>query len=328
MERARETAAIGVIGAGAIARTVHLPVLTATPETSVAFVADADGRRAAEVAAAFGVPHVPLERLPQVLPGCEAVLLAIPVSVRAPYLAMLSAAGVTALVEKPFARTVAEHEAALQAFPPHRLACGFMRRTYAATRLARRILEEGWLGPPRRLRAAEGGRTTKTGVDASPFDRGTAGGVLLDLGCHALDLAFHLTGARGHQVVRAERVLDGPVDRRAEGEVLLLRNGEAPLPLQYVFSWLDPQEDCLEIEFDTARLRLHAKPERPLTLGGKNLTGEVPLVDPAAGATTSAQAFYLEWRLVLDAARAGTPSPLAAASCLPLTALLEELHTR
>ena len=140
-----------------------------------------------------------------------------------------------------------------------------------------------------------------------------------------LSNAFHLTGATGHRVLRQDRVMDGPVDRRAEGEILLLGAGQAPLPLQYVFSWLDAQEDCLEIQFDAARLRLHARPERPLGIGA-NHGGEVPLLDPGAGATTSNQAFYLEWRLVLEAARTGVASELAAVSCLPVTALLEELQ--
>jgi predicted dehydrogenase len=204
-----------------------------------------------------------------------------------------------------------------------------MRRTYASSLLARRILREGWLGPPRRIRVSEGGRTTKTGVDASHFDppAGPAGGVLLDLGCHALDLAFDLTGARGHRVLRQDMVLDGKMDRHAEGEVALDLGGETTLPLHYTFSWLDRQEDVLEIEFSTARLRLSARPERPPALLGLGRDAkEVHLAGQEGGATTSNQAFYLEWRWVLDGIRSGAPSPLAAASCLPVTALLEDLY--
>ena len=309
---------------------VHLPVLTAMPDVRVAFLADVDGRRAASLAQACGVPHRDVNDLADAVRDCDAVLLATPVGTRAPYLEMLSRTGVGALVEKPFARTVAEHRRFLDLFPPHRLACGFMRRAYASTLLARRILREQWLGAPRRIRVAEGGRTTKTGVDASHFDRssGPAGGVLLDLGCHALDLVFHLTAARGHRVLRQDMVLDGRVDRHAEGEVeLTLQDGSA-LPVEYVFSWLDRQEDVLEIEFATARLRLSARPERPPALRGLHprAAEDVFLEARGLGATTSNQAFYLEWRWVLEAMRSGVESPLAAASCVPVTALLEELY--
>ncbi len=321
---------MGVIGAGAIARMVHLPVLTAMPDVRVAFLADADGGRAASLARACGVPHRDVNDLGGAVEDCDAVLLAIPVGARAPYLELLSRAAVGALVEKPFARTVDEHRRFLGLFPAHRLACGFMRRTYASSLLARRILREEWLGPPRRIRVCEGGRTTKTGVDASHFDHagGLAGGVLLDLGCHALDLVFDLTGAEGHRVLRQEMVLDGKVDRHAEGEMLLSLPGGRTLPLTYVFSWLERQEDVLEIEFEAARLRLSARPERaPALLGVRpHDLEEMRLEGGSAGATTSNQAFYLEWRWVLDGIRSGTPSPLAAASCLPVTALLEELY--
>ena len=320
---------MGVIGAGAIARMVHLPVLTAMPDVRVAFLADADGARAAALARACGVPHREVNDLGSAVEDCDAVLLAIPVGARTSYLELLSRAGVAALVEKPFARTLDEHRRALDLFPAHALACGFMRRTYASSLLARRILGEGWLGPPRGIRVSEGGRTTKTGVNASHVDQSASagGGVLLDLGCHALDLVFHLTGAQGHRVLRQEMVRDGKVDRRAEGEVVLDLGKGAPLPLHYVFSWLDRQEDVLEIEFATARLRLSARPERPPALLGLGKdTKEVHLHADDGGATTSNQAFYLEWRWVLDGLRSGTPSPLAAASCLPVTALLEELY--
>lgn len=320
---------MGVIGAGAIARMVHLPVLTAMPDVRLAFLADADGARAAALAGAYGVPHRDVHDLAGAVAECDAVLLAIPLGARAPYLELLGRTGVGTLVEKPFARTLGEHRRLLDLLPAHKLACGFMRRTYASSLLAQRVLREGWLGPPRRIRVSEGGRTTKTGVDASHFDRlaGLSGGVLLDLGCHALDLAIHLTGARGHRLLGQEMVLDGKVDRRAEGEVALDVGGGRTLPLHYVFSWLDRQEDVLEIEFEQARLRLSARPERaPVLLGLGHDAKEVRLALEEGGATTSNQAFYLEWRWVLDGIRSGAPSALAAASCLPLTALLEDLY--
>jgi predicted dehydrogenase len=325
-------AAIGVVGAGAISRMVHLPVLTAMPEARVAWVADAHDGRAAAVAAAFGVPHAPIASVPEAVRDCEAVLLAIPVGVRAPYLAALARHGVAVMVEKPFARTVREHDEIVAMFPPHRIACGFMRRTYASTALARRALQEGWFGRPSRIRISEGGRTTKTGVDRSYFDDPSAGGggILLELGCHALDLVLHLTGTRDHEIVRQSMVLDGHADRRAEADVLLYpesgRRGE-PIVLEYAFSWLDRQDDRVDIEFPGARLRFGTRPDAPVTLCG-NTPGarETHLVPPAGGATTSNQAFYLEWRWLLESLATGVPSPVAAGTCRNVTALVEDLY--
>lgn len=325
---------IGVIGTGVIARTIHLPVLTSMPGVQVAFVADADDARAAATAAAFGVPHAPVATVPDVAGACDAVLLAIPVGVRASYLAVLAKLGVAVLVEKPFARNVQEHDGIVAQFPAHRIACGFMRRTYASTQLVRQILREGWLGQPGRIRISEGGRTTKTGADKSYFDDPAAGGggILLELGCHALDLVLHLTGAVDHEIVSQDMLLDGHADRKAEAKVLLYpeagRRG-APIELDYVFSWLDAQQNDVEIEFPDARLRFGNSPGAPVRLSGRDpRSAGVELVPAAGGATTSNQAFYLEWRWLLEGLATGVPSPVAAATCRRVTALVADLYAQ
>jgi predicted dehydrogenase len=319
---------VGIVGAGVISQTLHLPVLTALPEARVAWVADAAPARAAAVGHAFGVASVPVADVLDGRAAADAVLLAIPIGVRRPYLEALARAGAGVLVEKPFARSRAEHAALSALFAPNRLACGFMRRTYASTMLARRILESGMLGEPRGLRVTEGGRSTKTGADRSYFDDPAAGGggILLELGCHALDLVANLFDATGHRVLRQAMVRDGHVDRRAEGELLLERTGAGPLPLEYVFSWLDPQDNCVEIQFESATLKLSVRPEGVVTLQPRRRGPPLVLQAETGGAVTSNQAFALEWRWFLDGLVTGEPSAMAAQGCQVVTALVEDLY--
>lgn len=325
-------AAIGVIGAGTISRSVHLPVLTAMPEARVAWVADASDSQASAAAAAFGVPHAPIADLERVLGKCDAVLLAIPVGVRANYLQSLSLQGVAVLVEKPFARSIQEFDANLALFPPHQIACGFMRRTYSSTRQMQTILKEGWFGRPTRVRIAEGGRTTRTGADRSYFDDPAAGGggILLELGCHALDQVLYLLGTADHEIVSQQMLLDGHADRKAAAEVLLYPEpgrGGQPVVLEYVFSWLDVQENCTEFEFPTARVRFGTRPDAPVVISGKAPGSPGLALQLASGsATTTNQAFYLEWRWLLEGLASGVPSPVAAHSCRQVTGLVEALY--
>jgi predicted dehydrogenase len=325
-------ASIGVIGAGTISRSVHLPVLTAMPEVRVAWVADASDGQASAVAAAFDVPHAPIAGITGVIRDCDAVLLAIPVGVRGPYLEELARQGVAVLVEKPFARNRQEFAANLALFPEHRVACGFMRRTYSSTQQMRTILREGWFGAPVRVRIAEGGRTTRTGADRSYFDDPAAGGggILLELGCHALDQVLYLLGTERHDIVSQRMLLDGHADRKAEAEVLLHPGpggGGQPVVLEYVFSWLDTQDNCVEFEFPTARVRYATRPDAHVVICG---TGQgapgLPLELPARGVTTTNQAFYTEWKWLLDGLATGVPSPVAAATCREVTALIEDLY--
>ena len=322
---------VGVIGTGNIARQVHLPVLTSMPGVRVVWVADVDAASAASVARAFKLRSIPLPLTADASSDCDAALIASPVATRRPHLEHLAGRGIAAFVEKPFARTVAEHHELASLFPASRVGCGFMRRAYDSTMIARRVLAGGWLGPLTRIVVREGGRFTRSGTDRSYVDDdGGGGGILIELGCHALDLAFHLTGATRHTVLRQRLLLDGGADRAAEGEVHL-HSAEgvsgAPIPLEFRFSWLDDLDNAIELHFPSSRLHIGNRPGSAVHLAG---AGDDPGVALAAagGATTTNQAFFLEWREFLDGLRDERPSAFSAATTLPVTALIEDIYAR
>jgi predicted dehydrogenase len=319
---------IGVIGTGQIARQVHLPVLTSMPGVRVEWVADANPASSAAVARAFGLRSIALPLSAGAESDCDAALIASPVGTRGPYLEHLAARGIAAFVEKPFARTVAEYHAFASLFPANRIGCGFMRRTYDSTLTLRRILGGEWLGSLRRVVVREGGRIRGSGTDRSNFDDGRlGGGVLLELGCHALDLVMHLTGATSHRIVGQRFLFDGSPDRVAEGEVLLTRAGAdaAPLPLEFRFSWIDDVDCATEFHFEGSRLLVANHPDSVVRIAGRS-SGEVRIEPGGLGATTWSQAFYLEWRDFLDGLAGGRPSSFSAESALPITTLIADLY--
>jgi predicted dehydrogenase len=328
-----------VIGTGQIARQVHLPVLTSMPGVRVVWVADANAATAASVARAFGLRSIPLPLSATSEPDCDVALVASPVGTRRPYLEYLAGRGIAAFAEKPFARTVQEHRAFASPFPASRIGCGLMRRAYDSTRTVSRILADGWLGRPTRIVVREGGRTRGSGTDRSYFDdERLGGGILLELGCHALDVAMHVTGSTRHRVLRQNILFDGSPDRVAEGEVLLLNDkddDETPLPLEFRFSWLDEIDCAIEFHFTCATLTVGNRPGSVVRLSGpadgdKNgdpRRFDVGLEPSNLGATTTSQAFYLEWREFLDGLDRETPSTFSAASSLPVTALIADLYS-
>lgn len=323
---------VGVIGAGAISRLQHLPVLTSMPQVRVVWVADAEDDRARSLARAHGVKAIALPPSPDDLPQCDAVLLAIPVGARAPYLQSLAQRGIGAFVEKPFARTAEEQLRLLRGFPPHKIACGFMRRTYDSTFLLRTILDDGWFGPPVRIRISEGARATATRMDSSYFDdpQAVGGGILAELGCHAIDVVLHLLAPHSHEVLRQHVVFDGHGDRKAEAEVALHlgERGEGErVHLEFCISHLDAQDNVLEIEFPTVRLVVGNKPASVVRVRALGERREVVELQPLnRGARTFNQAFYLQWEWFLRGLEDGQPSPVAAASCLPVTSLIEDVY--
>lgn len=326
IEQPPGTTRIGVIGTGNIARQIHLPVLTSMPGIRVAWVADANPASAQAVARAFDLSARPLPLDAGHDPDCDAVLIASPVGTRRPYLEYAAARGLAAFVEKPFARSVAEHRAFASLFPPGRVGCGFMRRTYDASLILGRILDEGWLGRPTRIVIREGGRGAGSGTDASYFDSaGLGGGILLELGCHAIDLVLQLTHTTRWDVIRRMFRFDGSPDRTAEGEVRLLPEGAGPIALDYRFSWVDDLPCTTEFHFPSARLTVGNKPDSPVRLAGRG-AAEFPLQPTGRGAVSWNQAFALEWRDFLDGLGEARGSSFDAASALPVTALIEELY--
>jgi len=325
---------VGVVGCGQIARTVHLPVLLNMPRVRLAWVADRSSERAGAVGALFGLKAVNAQ-CAQDLPECDVVLLAIPVGARAAYWQGLAAKKVAVLAEKPFAATSREHRRIAELFPPHRLACGYMRRFYGSTILLCHLLTHQWFGPLRRLRIAEGARTTRTGVDYSFFDEQglSPGGVLADLGCHTLDLALYLTGAQGFEVESCDLAWDGRVDRKASARIRLKNSCALPdegVELDHCVSWLDRQENRVELQFEQVSLWAGLTPGAQVFMGNPMRSFEALRLASSAptGASTSNQAFYLEWDAFLTGLETERESPISACSAALTTVLLEQLYEK
>jgi predicted dehydrogenase len=323
---------IGIVGAGAITRLMHLPVLLSMSRVRIAWIVDADVERARTVATAYGLSSAVRPRSLAGLPPADVVLLAIPVGVRSAYYEALAKRGTAVFAEKPFAVNAAEHKRIIRLFGPDRLACGYVRRTFESSLLLRRALCQGWFGPLRRIRISEGARGMATGTDNSAYDDFSAsgGGVLMTIGTHSLDLVLHLTDATGFDVLQSRLVMDGKIDRKVEARVRL--NGVSvaegdKCELDYCVSWLDRQENVIELQFAGARLcagitvgsavELRCADENPAL---------VTLVPSERGARTPNQAFFLEWNHFLNGLEAGRPSLVSAQSAVLTADLVDQLY--
>ncbi len=103
------------------------------------------------------------------------------------------------LCEKPMALTVDEAKQMWQHADAAGIThmCNYNYRFVPAVRLARRLLEDGALGTIYQFRVCylqEAGRLPSTPLDDIWYASGTASGVLLGIGSHALDMARFLVG--------------------------------------------------------------------------------------------------------------------------------------
>lgn len=320
---------IGIVGAGRISHDIHIPVLLHMPNVSIEWVTDINKERVKKVALAYGLKAIEL-RHPSNLPNCDVALLAIPVGVRADYYQAFAQKGVAVFAEKPFALTLEDHKRFLEMFPPYSIGCGYMRRMYGSSRLLKQIISEGWFGEPIAIRISEGGRTTATGVDKSYIDElnVSGGGVLMELGCHTLDLAFFITNATGFEILEQSLIMDGQIDRKVDAKFHLFRGFEYnKCLLDYCVSWLDRQKNTIEVEFPNILLVASLKPDISVKIQRINKARKsAEMYFPNLKVKTSNQAFFMEWSEFFDGLENKKPSAVAADKAALTTDAIDQLY--
>jgi predicted dehydrogenase len=184
---------IGVIGCGAIAQTVHVPVLKRVRGARVVAVADPSSA-AREVAASL-VPDAALYEDACTLldrPDVDAVVVCAPNSLHARLAALVAQAGKHLYLEKPLATDAEEASRAVEAALEAGIvaAIGFNRRVHPVVVRARALLRADAVGT---VRTVEGIFCEPLSPDAVwKRSRATGGGALLDLASHHIDLVEFL----------------------------------------------------------------------------------------------------------------------------------------
>jgi predicted dehydrogenase len=181
---------IAIVGCGAMAEQQHLPSLTRRDDCQVVALVDQNKARAERLAKRFGVASVFTDFRHLLGLDIAAAIVALPNHLHAPVSIELLEAGIHVLVEKPMALSVAECDAMLKAAKAGQtvLAVGLMRRFSHAGQFAKWAIESGLLGRITSFNIQNGFIHAWPSATDSFLRREMAGGgVLIDLGVHALD---------------------------------------------------------------------------------------------------------------------------------------------
>jgi predicted dehydrogenase len=324
-----ERQTIGIIGAGAMALDVHIPVLLARRDARIAWVADVSPAALRRAQQRYGLRGPLLAGKPSELPPSDAVLLALPVGVRTPYHQELSRRECRVYVEKPFARTREEALAILQAYAVGRLACGYQRRLYSSTDSLRQLVAEGKYGRVRRVRVREGALTMATGMSSNFRDNPelSGGGVLIDLGSHGIDLAFHITGTSSAHILSQCLIFDSGVDRDVTLRAVLA-GAQEPVELLVELSWLRDRgrEFVVEFEHAKARVGVNAVDQVEVSVNGSVATA-APAPERYMGGSVWAPVSRA-WSLLLSGRTCDRLGALDPNTCVPAVSLIEQTYTR
>jgi predicted dehydrogenase len=189
---------IGLIGAGAIMRLSHAPVIRRSTCAELVAVFDADGSRAEALAAEHGGRAEPELEALLAASDIDAVIVATPNASHPEAVLAAAAAGKHVFCEKPLAIDVAGARRMVEACAEAGivLQVGFNQRFWEQVRIAKSLLDAGFIGEIKGFRSLYAERH-----DAYPaatryrYDLARSGGAtIIDLTIHRIDLARHLAG--------------------------------------------------------------------------------------------------------------------------------------
>lgn len=187
---------VGLIGAGGIARGVHVPGWLARPEVEIVGGADLDEAAARQTAAAAGGVRAFTDPADLLALGLDAVDVCTPNKAHTPAVLAALAAGCHVLCEKPLATSTGEiREMGAAAEKAGRILCTVQNQRFRGETLAvKRWAEAGNLGEVYHARVRAMRRALLPGRPGFIDQTLSGGGPCMDIGVHALDAALWVMG--------------------------------------------------------------------------------------------------------------------------------------
>lgn len=323
---------VGIIGAGWPGRR-HADGYAACPDAELVAISDLNPARRRAFAAEYGVQHTYGDYEDLLAdPDIDAVSVALPNFLHKPATVAALEAGKHVLCEKPPARTRAEAAAMAEAAVQHGrvLAYALQRRFLPATEQLRERVAQGALGTLYHARAVW---TRAWGVPQGEADWFTdpeqaGGGALIDIGIHALDLAWHVMGCPAVHAVSGQVHNRFPDETATEDSAFALLRCAGGRTIQLETSWIlahARDEQCVHVYGTKGGASLE---ERALALHRVGADGRVTkhLPVPSGWPDDYVAPFAAQAADFLRAVREGRPPRTPAAHGTTLMALLDAIY--
>lgn len=291
---------VAVVGAGGAAQVVHLPILRRLPEVEVAAVVDPDVARARTIAERFGVSVVAAS-LAKVPDGdrLDAAVVCTPNQTHEEVVHEALAAGLHVLCERPLsvsADSAARMVAAAREAERHLMVAMNQRFRYDV-RAIRHFVTSGDLGQVFFLRSSW--LNTRHRRPRRGWRTGEGGGVLMELGAQAIDVALWLLGYPRVERVTARLHRREAVDDSAVA--LLVLAGGATISVEATWELMEERDrHALYVFGTTGSARTNPfRVQKEVELGLVDVT---PPLD-RSGSDLYTDSYRQEWAEFLRAVR-------------------------
>lgn len=188
---------LGLIGAGAVTRELHMEGALASPQAVVTALVDPVVERAERLAWDFGIEPKVAARVEDIFECVDGVVIATPNITHRDIAITCFNAGVPCLIEKPLATTAEDAQAICTAAATAGkvLAVGYTTRFRDEVVLLRQLLQSRYFGAVRRFHYQEGTVGGWTPLSGFVADRKAAGGgVLVTTGTHFINRMLYWFG--------------------------------------------------------------------------------------------------------------------------------------
>ncbi|GEM_PF-1592580 len=316
---------VGVIGGGFFAQYNHIPCLLARPDVYLAWILDQDPNRLNAITRMYGVKGVPVSKLDGSLSEVDVVLLSVPYGVRAEYYDLCARLGCHVYVEKPFARSIAEHDDIAARFSSGAITVGFNRRYYKNLHIIKQVIADRMFGALRDV-AIRQGFFSLSGMSGFRSDaRLSGGGVLIESGIHLLDSALEATCAEEIRIDNVGMVAREGIDYHTEATGRLVHGGETA-SLSIEISCLQNFSSGIWFGFDGAVLHYPMSPQEPVTLRDRENRVRGRLDLDVGGARSVAESLQMIWQGCLENRRQGGTRTITPDDARLTSGALEALY--
>lgn len=321
---------VGLIGAGSIVESNHLPVLKATPNVDVSWVFDISKSRVELLSSMYGVKGI-TDNIEQAINEVDLVAMTVPYGVRKEYYKQIAAANKAIYVEKPFALSVAEHNEYCNLFPPHKIAVGFQRRCYNYVAMLSNIINTKVYGNLHQIEFTQGYFSMKGGSGYLSNAKLAGGGVIVESAIHILDQILLFTQATQVQLQQIKSLIKDGIDYDSSftsGITTNTNNIEVICQISSVRNL----SNGLKLKFDNATIELDPSPTTEIKVtpikGGNSfyLSNDANATKLLGNVVT--QSFYKFWQLVFDAAISGNTNISSGNTSLLTTNWIEQIYTK
>lgn len=323
---------IGIVGAGKIVEDAHLPVLRTLPGVTIAWISDQRAERRELLSEMYRIPAVTPEAALQQIQDVDVCLIAIPFGARRDYLERCIQCDKAIYVEKPFARSEAEHVQLAARLPAHKIAVGFQRREYHCAQTLRRINASGMLGDLQSIQLTEANFTLSCG-GAQSFRTSASyagGGITIESSIHSLDLIQYLTCAEDLETSQVNAIVRDGIDYQMQCETRLRLPENRNVPVSVFISRLKSLPDVFHFQFEHATVAVPGKPQLPLLIKTRSSEGGWHTIIPdefvPAAAHNINTAFVLFWERFLRGLDEANPNLTSASTSVLTSRWVEQIY--